>query len=321
MTKIKYSSEYWRLVEKLKRLNEEKRAYRSKAILNWKERQRLQLLFEKVKQERDTANAILTEAKQTLQEFQEELQRKNRSKEEAWKKASESSAELEALKLQFNTLKSRFLQKQPDPQTDSDASPKHDQAHENTKLRKALDATLRKVDNKDLSIRKLKNHKKALLKEKKHLKIKIYQQAKLHQIREAKHKINLASKVKIIDSLKSENRNLRKLQQKTIRKLNTDNCSVVKQPPKITKKTKPNKTEGQKKYTNRLERKKPIQEPAIATSNDGLNTLNKENTALTQEKDRLISELRKLKDQHFHAEDIQQTPLKNTGLSLQMLQL
>jgi hypothetical protein len=329
VVKVNNLKEYEQLVEKLQSLNEEKKTYRAKAIFNWKERKKLELSFNNIKQERDTANALLSEAKQTLLEFQEELQRKNRSREEAWKKASESSAELEVLKQQFNSLKSQLQKKSSsqraniESQTHSDVTEKHDQTEENTKLRKALDVTLQKVSAKDLSIRKLKNQKKVLLKEKKYLKKKIYQQAKMHQVREAKHNIKLKSNKKIIDSLKDENARLLALQQETNTQFSSDSDKVIQQLSYrlMMMKTKLGKSERQAKHINRLKRERQVQESAIEILSDDLETLNKEKTLLTQERDRLIRELRELKDQHFYTQDMKGISNKKAGLSMKMLQL
>jgi hypothetical protein len=321
------TKEYAQLVKKLKILNEKKKVYRSKAIYNWKERKKLELLFNKVKQERDTANSLLSEAKQTLQEFQEELLRKSKSREEAWKKASESSAELEVLKQQFNSLKSALQDKHSDPSIQSkahcDATSSSEQADDITKLRKALAATLHKADLKDLSIRRLKKQKRVLLNEKRYLKKKIYQQAKAHQLREAKYKVNLELKSNEIDSLNIENTRLRKLQLETNQNQGKNNDRIVKQLREtiLTMKIKLNKTENLVKDTKKLERERQVQESAIELLSNDLDALNKEKAQLSQESDRLSREMDLLKNQNLYQSVIQETSDKKAGLSIKMLQL
>ena len=329
MTNVNNAKVCTRLIEKIKSLDEEKKAYRFKAINNWKKRKKLELLLKTARRERDTANTLLSETKQALQEFQDELQHKTKSREEMWTKDSESNTELEAMKQLFFSLKSQFEQKVSNLQTqlqsqfESDDALKQTRIKKNKKPRKAIDETSHKADTKDFTIKKLKNQKKVLLKEKKYLKKKIYQQAKMHQVRLAKYNISFASKRKKIDSLKHENARLSELQLKTKQALISDNDKSIKQLRETinTMKTKLNETERQVKDRKRLEREREVQESAVEMLSDDLDTINKEKTLLTLERNRLMRELDKFKNLYLHTPDIQETSRKNAGLSLKMLQL
>ncbi|MGD9172201.1 MAG: hypothetical protein PVI97_19445 [Candidatus Thiodiazotropha sp.] len=318
-----------RLFEKIKSLNNEKKAYRSKAIFNWKIRKKLEEWLIKTRQERNNANLMLREALHTLQEFQNELQHKIISKEEAWKKASKSNTELEAMKQQFISLNSQFQQKVSDlqnqiqHQAESDVAVKQRETEENKKLQKALNEASNKLNAKDLTIRKLRNQKKVLCKEKIYLKNKIYQQAKMHKVRTAKQKVKLASTSRKIDLLKAEYAKLNSSDSKTKRQANTDKDYIVKQLLETIKtmKTKINKTEKQVSHYNKLKRDRQAQESTIKTLNSDLDKSNKEKTLLKNERNRLVREIRELKGGKLYTPPTHKTPHKKASLSMKMLQL
>ena len=88
MTNVNNVKECARLLEKIKSLDEKKKAYRFKAIFNWKRRKKLEISVKKARQERDIANTLLSETKQALQVLQDALQKNTKAREETRTKDS-----------------------------------------------------------------------------------------------------------------------------------------------------------------------------------------------------------------------------------------
>jgi hypothetical protein len=317
VTKESIDKESVALTEQIKRLNVEKNTYRMKAMLNWKKGKKLELLLKKSGQERDIASSQLNEARETLQACKKELQVAIESKE----KASLASAELEEMKQQIASLKSQHQQKLSDLQAqvkclvEENSVLKKAQTDESANQQKSLDEALHKVKIKHFALKKLNKKNIALVKKNKALKSTLYQQSKLHKIREAKKSIKLESNRKKLVLLKGELVKLRKKQSnENNQQTSGDDVSVEQSCKTIQIKHSDGFRRNIKSIS--LDRNRQSQDPEFE-SPDVKNGLDSSSGNIKS----MFCGLRDSKAQNFNDLDMQEVAHNKLGLSMKMLQL
>jgi DNA repair exonuclease SbcCD ATPase subunit len=317
VTKESIDKESATLTEQIRKLDEEKSTYRMKAILNWKKGKKLELLLEKSDRERDIANSQLNEVRETLQACKKELQVTIDSKE----KASVASAELEEMKRQIASLESQHQQKLSELQAqvkclvEENSALKQAQNDKNANQQKTLDEALHKVKIKHLAMKKLNKQNNVLAKKNKALKNTLYQQSKLHKIREAKKSIKLESSRKKLVLLKGELVKLREKQP------NGKNQQTIGDDVSVEQLCKTIQTKHSDSFRRNV---KSISLDRNRQSQDsGFKSLNVEN-GLESSPDNmksLICTLRDRKAQNLNSMDVQEVAYNKLGLSMKMLQL